>query len=177
MYNLARSALSLSAILAVLSACADSPTQPDVAGALDTSRAEAVTRDVTEEFYHLADTYVQFECEDGSASELIAMEGFIFARATFIQDAAGGFHFREHWMPVGLKGVGVDTGEHYRVKESQHSSANKAMGQAGMYREAFTIVGKDSGSMFKMVVSGRYIVNANGEIVVEKGHARYECVL
>jgi hypothetical protein len=166
--------------VALLAACADAPapTSPSAASPRATlTSSQGAERLVDEWLYDLDGVFTHFICADGTESELIAMQGQIYERYTAVLTPAGGIHVTSHIMPIGLAGVGTESGEEYRVKEGHHGTANQTlMGYAGTFRQSFELVGRESRRTFRVVTTGHYVVNANGEIVVERDQVRTECV-
>ena len=168
--------------IVVLAACdsGDSPTAPlatrvEPSGA-SLSSSGGADRSIDEALYDLSGSFTQIECENGQSSELIELEGQIFERFTVMLDPSGGFHASYHTMPVGLQGVGVVSGEQYRVKEQDHGAFTQTLtGLVGSYRQAVRLVGRASGRSFSMIVRGHYTINANGEITVEREKAIFTC--
>ena len=169
--------ISLVAALLAVAACDrsdNSPTGPlPAASQLNASGAD---RYVEEHFYDLTDSYTAIECENGQASELIKLEGQIFERFVFQFNPGGSVHVSIHTMPVGVKGVGADSGEEYRVKEQEHASYNNSvMGGVGNYRQTVKIVGRTSGARYTLVGRGHYTVNANGELTAVRDTLELQC--
>ena len=181
MWSFARS-VSLLASVVVLAACdaAEFPTapssarlQPQRGPAFQTGGTERV---VEESLYDLTDSYTAIACENGEASELVALSGQIYERFTSMSTPSGASHFAYHTMPVGLRGVGTISGEEYRVKEQEHGSFSQPlMGATGSYRQVLRLDARASGRSFAMVVRGHYTINANGDLVVQREKATFIC--
>lgn len=178
--------ISLLAAVVVLAACSDttSPIDPvaTVPGVTPPERPWAsasdggAVRDVEESLYDMSGSFVAVQCDDGRESELVALEGQIFERFTVVYNPAGGIHVGFHAMPVGLRGVGVESAEEYRAKEQEHGSYGQTtMGAVGSYRQTVRLVGRTSRRSFSLVSRGHYTVNANGEIVVQRDRLITEC--
>jgi hypothetical protein len=79
-------------------------------------------------------------------------------------------------MPIGLKGVGMVSGEEYRVKEQESAVYNQnQMGAVGSYRQIMKLVGLDSRLKYSLVGGGHYTINANGQISVERDKLVLKC--
>ena len=144
------------------------------AGAL--SSVGGAERIVEESLYDMSGSYYAIECQDGQLSELVALQGQIFERWTLLYNASGGIHLGYHTMPVGLTGVGTESGEEYRVKEQEHGSFRQTlMGATGTYRQSLRLQSRTSERSFAMIVRGHYTVNANGEIAVEREEPVIAC--
>lgn len=182
-------AIFVLATAAALAACDMVPTepvpmhrtasagQPSGAGPelVVTSPAPA-SRSTEEWVTNLSGDYWRFVCEDVPQGELIRMEGTIEHRLTLLDDAAGGFHVQYRSRPKGLRGIGVESGEVYRASAREHHTYNETlMGSTETFREVRRLTGTESGREFRMVFTGQFTVNANGELVVHMLDARFEC--
>jgi len=172
----------LAAFASLLAACDRGPTAPGEAAAeraaLAASASGSAERVVKEYLYDMSDSFTQVECPDGTQSELVALEGKIYESFALVWDAAGGVHVRFGTMPVGLRGVGVTTGQEYRVFERDHFTGNQLMtGNVGSYRESFGLVAKQGGPSFVVSIKGNYKVLPTNEFVVERERVSVECKL
>ena len=172
----------LAALAMLLAACDRLPTMPNEAAdgrpALGMAPTGSAERLLEEHLYDMSDTYTQVTCPDGTESELVRLEGQIYERLTLLWDAAGGIHVRLGTMPVGLRGVGVTTGEEYRVFERDHLVGNQLMaGNVGSYRQSFGLVAEKPGASFVVSISGNYRLEPTGEVVVDRERVSVECKL
>jgi hypothetical protein len=175
----------LAALLAasvLIAACGETPLQPSGHRLQPPPLAQAAAgpteRTVEERLYDLSDipTLTMIECEDGTASELVQLEGQIYERTVYLTDATGAYHVTRHTMPIGLRGVGETSGEEYRVRQAERGTYNQtATGATGSFRQTLRLVGRESGSSFLLAFYGHYAVNANGELVVDRSELRLEC--
>lgn len=169
--------IPLVAALLVVAACDRSdntPTGPLPLGAQFNS--SGTDRFVEETIYDLTGSYTAIECDNGKTSELVALEGRIFERFTYQVNPVGAVHIGIHTMPVGLRGVGVVSGEEYRVSERESASYNQTqMGSVGSYRQVVKLVGRSSHSKYSLVSSGHYTINANGELSVQRDRLVLRC--
>jgi len=161
----------------ILAACDGQPTAPASASiATPTSVASSVERTVESYISSFEGVLAGFICEDGTTSELVALEGQLFTRNTVSVNPTGTYHVTSHSMPIGLRGVGVETGQEYRVKEQEHMAVTQAeTGYSGTLRNVFVLTGRESMETFKLVTIARYVVTPQGEIVIERQKERWEC--
>ena len=157
----------------LLAACDTNPVQPAPADAALQSASfssdNGTERWVEESLYDLTDSYAQVVCEDGTESELIALEGQIYERWSAFFTPSGSIHAKLQTMPIGMRGFSTVSGEEYRAKEQNHSTVNQtSMGITGTYRSKISFVGVESKRTFEMTLKGHYTLNANGEWVVER---------
>src|SRR5262245_35269590 len=126
----------LVAVLAI-AACdqSNTPTAPATAATIPTtaqSNAGGAERSVDEWLYDVAGSLIGVECADGRLSELVELQGQIFERFTVVANPVGGYHTVYHTMPIGLRGIGAESGEEFRVKWNDHGSwGQTTMGLVG----------------------------------------------
>lgn len=169
--------IGLVAFAFILAACDGQPTAPASASiATPTSVASSVERTVESYISSFDGVLAGFICEDGTTSELVALEGQLFTRNTVTLNPVGTYHVTSHAMPIGLRGVGVETGQEYRVKEQEHMAVTQAeTGYSGTLRNVFVLTGRESMETFKLVTISRYVVTPQGELVIERQKERWEC--
>lgn len=166
-------------------ACADATTQPPAAVALPTPAlaADGVERWTERRVVDLSDSYYVLACsadgqplEDPEDGELIRMEGVVAVRETLVRDAAGNTHLRWHAIGMGVRGVGVTSGEEFRGREVDHGTYNSQLaGAGGQYHSTRELVGRDSGRRFTMVVTGHYRFAADGSLLVDRHEVETRC--
>ena len=171
-----RRILAVTSSAVALTACQEVPTEV----AMEDVRF-ASERTVEEALYDLTDSHFAFSCdENGNAlelgeGELIRIEGQIFERAMLVRDATGEFHFSLHTMPVNLSGVGVDSGEHFRIVERDKVVASQhGEGNSGSYNSTLKMRG-ETGRTFWMRFSGSYRIGNDGELVRERNSETIVC--
>lgn len=172
MKRIARS-LSFLAAVTMLAACDAGPLEPAVTTAparpASLSQGGGAERFVEEALYDLSDTFAGFECADGFVSELIELEGQIYERWSAVHNPAGGYRAMLHTMPIGLRGIGTESGDEYRVKEQFRATVNQSpMGMTGTFRSKVSFVGGIPTRTFELTIKGHWTMNANGEWVVER---------
>lgn len=174
------------ALLTLAAACDDSPTAPRP-GDVQANRAspklmlgmdERVDprREVRTEVYDLEGSRVMLPCGEDGYTEEIDMQGQIVVRYALVRDGAGGFHVTSQSMPVGLRGVGVESGAEYRIAEHEHLNFNgNVMNELGLFRLTIAFHAPAIGVRGTWVVTSRWVTNANGELVMERQALRAEC--
>lgn len=179
--------MSLVLTAALLVACGDAPSSParpvapraasmaSIATGAASPSAMGATREVQETLYDLSDTFVRFPCGDGY-TEVVRLEGQVYERWTTVWDAAGGVHASLHTMPVGLRGVGLESGAEYRIAERESARFNQTpMAVNSRYELELDVHAPALGVRARLVLGGRYTINANGVVVVERERLRAEC--
>jgi hypothetical protein len=172
--------LAVLAAGALLTAC-DQPLQPSTATPAARQGIAAATSNgadqyITEGVFDLEGTVAFISCNNGAQSDQVALEGKIYDRTTWLFDPTGAVHVTYHIMPVGMRGTSVITGEEYRVKENQTGVANqRETGYTGGFRWALSLVGTASGLSILVESQARYVVNANGELVVHRDESTITC--
>ena len=168
----------------VASACDRAPTSPSslVAAPRTVSLSENATggaeREIAERLSDFTDALVSFPCGD-EYTEQVRMEGAIFERYTITRDGSGGFHVLIHTMPVGLRGIGLTTGAEYRISEREHGVFNQgAMEQTvSSYQSRLVVSAPEIPLRAALVVGGGFVVNANGNVIIERPVLRSDCQL
>ncbi|HSJ16234.1 MAG TPA: hypothetical protein VK939_17645 [Longimicrobiales bacterium] len=162
--------------LLLLAACADAPADlvgappPQASAEPGIQQAPAIwVEDVTGVMF-------QVQCEPGVQSEVITLEGQLVYRFNVIVDGRGGVHINSSIRPDGLRGIGQDSGEEYRVAEQAHESwLTTPTVRSGAYYSRITMVGRTSKQRFTVLYTGLFVVNANDELVVARSDYQVEC--
>ena len=157
-------------------------TLPLFAAESNGAASQSQERIVQEFLYDLSDSTFFFSCGPNGETlpitegEPIDVEGHVFERITVLYDGVGGIHTNMNSMPVNLRGIGVYSGEEFRVVESGRVVANQRdAGIVGSYTETFKMVGQTTHRSFSMVGRGHYVIDANGDITVSRDVLRVEC--
>ena len=165
----------LAALLAACDVTPSSPTAPAAGAFSPTALAAGAVREVEENVYDLTDSFVQIPCGD-SYTEVVQLQGQIYERFTLLWDAKGGLHASLHTMPVGMRGVGMESGAEYRIAERETGVFNATpMSENSTYTLKLNVHAPALGVRARLVIGGRYVINANGELVVEREVLRAEC--
>ena len=176
MTRLARLLPSLAAF--ALAACAD-PTAPAGGAPPRASAAggEGTLRSVAEHVYDLSGTLTMYTCADGTESELIAMHGAVYHKVTQRQTPTGMVHYQEQSMPVGLGGVGVESGHAYRIVERHQMNVRiTPEQQAGFYRDSWTIRNAATGASAVLVFAIHWRFEPDGDLDVSRELERAGCM-
>ena len=138
-------------------------------------------REVVVDTIDLNGSYQAIPCGvdgDGPYTEMMAMEGIIVTRSQVIRDEAGGYHASSQWMPVGLRGIGLESGAEYRIAERENINFHSnAMGDGSSFRYVIKWHAPALGTRGTWEVMSHYTVNANGELVRESSAVRASCSL
>jgi hypothetical protein len=118
---------------------------------------------------------VALPCGDRYTEEAL-VEGKMYERWVTTLDGARGVHATLHTMPIGLRGVGLTSGAEYRVTEREQVAFTQTlMAGTGSYQHFLTAAAPALGLRLRLVIGGRFVLNANGEYVVEQPTLRGEC--
>ena len=168
----------------LITACADAPT---ASRSIDRPTASPTAssspeHSVEEALYDMDGSSYRFACTaDGEPAEedegeLVRMHGQIYEKYATRHDANGGVHLTIQTMPVGLGGIGEESGEAFRVKEQQHAAYSARLsGLTGAWRSELKLTGLETGRTFFMVVRGNYRVSMEGTVVVERVSTSISC--
>jgi hypothetical protein len=167
-------ALAVSACALVLSAGTGNATQKEASNGAE--------RTVFEALYDQSDSFYVFPCsEDGEVipedeGELIDIEGQIYERVVFLIDGTGEYHYQMRILPVGLRGVGVISGEEFRITEAdQRVGTQRLAGGTGSYRGHLKMIGAETRRTFWMTYGGHYNIAPDGTVKVTREDLRAEC--
>ena len=169
---------------AVLAGCSNepvAPASPRFAPAVPSSASTSVERFVEERLTNLDGVIVQLACEDGRNSEQVVLEGQVFVRETITINPSGTIIATNHSMPIGVRGVGVDSRQEYRVKELNHFAVSqREVGYAGTDRSVFELTNRATRETFKLVVVSHFVVAPQpgspfGKVVVDRETVRMKC--
>jgi hypothetical protein len=171
--------LPFAAVL-LLGACADAATAPTAVGAprLAVVGENGARRFTQDELYDFGgDGVVQFTCEDGTQSEPVQLFGTLFERYTFTQTPSGGLHYLSSTMPVGLHGVGVVSGQEYRVVERAHSAAHYDEDDqgGGSLHETLILRARDTRETFGITYLVQWRFAGSGDMTVNRWKERETC--
>jgi hypothetical protein len=144
--------------------------------------ASGAERIVETALYDMSDSTFFFSCGPNGErlpetdGEPIDIEGQIFERISFVYDPAGGMHFNLDTMPVDLSGIGLLSGEEFRVVETDKYIANQRLaGVVGAWRQTFSLIGKDTHRSFTIVSTGSYTISAEGRPMRSRSEVSIEC--
>jgi hypothetical protein len=160
-----------------LGACDRAPTAPtESAGPSGYPVSSAiVARYMEHSVSEIWGTYWQFECDDGYESEFIRLEGVVHNWMTLLDDAAGGFHFQWRSNATGARGIGEESGEVFRVVDTDNDVYNEAGDtRTGTLRSTRRLIATGSGRGFTMVWTARYLV-ADGTLLIHRQETQFEC--
>jgi hypothetical protein len=153
-----------------------------VVNATQEQASDGAERTVFEALYDQSDSFYSFACsEDGEVipeedGELIDIEGQIYERLVFLTDGTGEYHYQMHSMPVGLRGIGVTSGEEFRVIEADHmSGSQRSAGGTGSFHGHMKMTGKDTHRTFWLRFGGHYNVAPDGTVKVSRDNLSQEC--
>ena len=157
----------------LLGACADLPTASPATGAprLDVAGDNGALRYTYDELYEFTgDSYVQFTCFDGTESEPVQLFGQIFERYTFMRTPSGQLQYVSSTMPVGLYGVGLESGQEYRVVEREQSSVHydEDGKGGGSLHETISLRARDTHETFGITYLVRWKFAESGDMIVNR---------
>jgi hypothetical protein len=175
MYRLKMLLALAGSVLLLATGCADGSTDPVTGPPVQTNSVNAQgggetwVEDMTGVVY-------QIVCEPGVQSEPVELHGSLVYRFQVLTDGSGGVHINSSMRPDGLSGVGLDTGEAYRVAERDHQTwLTTQTVRSGTVISRLTMAGRESGQRFTVVHTGHFTINANGDLVAGRSDTSYEC--
>jgi hypothetical protein len=166
-------------LLLLLAACDAAPLAPTGSGTArpaprTSAAADEADRPSWEAVEVLEDFTVTLYCADGGQSESVRLTGQIAHRSTFKQTPAGVVLALDQSRPLTLAGVGVESGQPYRVVYREHDWGHYGeAGISGLNRETWTLRNLVTHATFTLTYAIRYAFDENGELTVsrEREHA------
>jgi hypothetical protein len=168
--------LAATVLLAACDGASTNLTEP-TAPLAPTAASASVDRVIDEQrVIDMTGTLVGFECDDGTETELVELEGTIVRREVTTITPSGAIIFTSHSRPMGLRGTGTVSGHEYRVVEKEHYAVSqREPGYAGTFRIVYELTNRVTMKTYKIVEAGHYTVAENGTVVVEREKIRGEC--
>jgi hypothetical protein len=115
-------------------------------------------------------------CANGGLGENVDGIVKIHQVLGFTDDGAGGTHFH---IEANVQGVGIGsvTGESYRFRFNGSQDENATAGGAQSFEETIrnVVSSMDSDTTFTMTIVAKFTVNANGDVVVDRGAPTVTC--
>ena len=118
-------------------------------------------------------------CANGGAGEVVfASDLRLHVLLSVTTDAAGGFHLRSHFQPMGGDGVGQDTGDKYQA--TGHSLDGFNLNSGGLpfedtFVENFRWIGRGPGNNLLVHTQVHLTVNENGVVTAIVDNSSVEC--
>ena len=180
MNRIMRTAASLATLLLLASACSDSPVAPEgapLAGAAGTRTfADGATQEVRVHRYDLEGATISWYCGDEPENEFVLMSGQVVEKEMWSWLPTGALHLRVSAKGEGLGGIGLESGDEYRYAEGEKIVFNDApMGTTSMYSSTFRLINQRTKQGLTLIQRARFVVNANGELVIERSGQTAHC--
>jgi hypothetical protein len=114
-------------------------------------------------------------CAAGGAGEDVHLTGALHDMTHVTIDNTGGFHIMTLSQPMGVKGVGLTTGDNYQGTGAQVESFNGSVGETYTLVYNFRIIGQGKGNNFILHETRHATVNANGEATSQVDNLTSDC--
>jgi len=110
--------------------------------------------------------------------EFVLLSGDLHVLITSEVDENGGIHFKSHFQPQGISGVGSVTGDKYQGTGVTQSHTNDHDGLAfeTTFVNNFRIIGQGSGNNLLVHTTFHVTVNANGVVTANVLNSSVECM-
>lgn len=169
---------ALAAAVLLLGACADATTAPSPVAAPSLDRDNGAIRSTVTWVDEIWEGRIeQFTCQDGRQSEPVQLSGAIAERHAFMLTPSGRTLHVESSMPVGVKGVGLVTGQEYRVVDRSHVTARYDENDAGggAMHETLLLRGLETGETYAITYLVQWRMGGPGEILVNRWIEKETC--
>ena len=169
--------LTATVFLAACDAGSAVPTSPHAPPrAIPATPSSSVERSYEEWVSDFEGVTAYFICADGTESEGVALEGYLYNRNATVATPAGSYIMTSHTLAKGLRGTGTVTGQEYRVREQDLYAVNqREVGYAGAHRHLYELTGTVTMETFKLMVIQHWVITPDGKYVVEREEVRSEC--
>jgi len=117
-------------------------------------------------------------CAAGGAGEVISISGNLHVLIAVTLDDTGGFHYKDHFQPQGLRGQGLTTGDKYQgtgVTQFQMNVSAASLPYEFTYVNNFRMIGQGPGNNFTVHENVHVRVNADGTATAEVDNFKVEC--
>ena len=117
-------------------------------------------------------------CACDGVGEFIEFTGSIHKMLYIKIDNNGIWHWKFHNHPIGVKGIGLTTGDIYNVNGGMSSITKTTPDMLPInmnYIDKTKIIGPGPDNNYSMYIHEHMTMNANGEITVEFSDIRIEC--
>ena len=119
--------------------------------------------------YHMPVSPSSFEvpCANGGAGEIVNFTGYLHVTEHTTFDANGGFHLAWSVNPMGVVGVGEDSGDTYRGVGCTSQSvyvAPDGLPITATYVDNFGVIGTGQAPNLFMKTIDRFTIDANGNV-------------
>ena len=168
--------LTATVFLAACDGDSADPTSPRATPrAIPESSSSSVERWEEEWVSDFDGVFTKFFCEDGTETELVALTGQLYQRHSTKLNPTGTYTMTSHTMPIGLRGIGTETGHEYRVDEQQHYAVSqREVGYTGSIRQVILLKNRVTMETYKLVSRSHYVVTPNG-MEMQRDSERWEC--
>jgi hypothetical protein len=166
-------------VAGLLLGCGDvarGPTGPDPLAAplLDASAASATNVILNDQVPFNRTVFVS--CANGGTGELVVISGTLHVLIHETISSSGNDHFKVHFQPQGISGVGLTTGDQYRATgvTQEHFNFNN-LPVNDTFVDNFRIIGQGPGNNFLVHENFHFTINANGELTAVHDNLTVDC--
>jgi len=111
------------------------------------------------------------------SGDFVVLTGDLHTLITSETDANGGIHFKSHFQPQGISGIGVPSGDKYQGTGVTQSQTNDSSSLAfeTTFINNFRIIGQGKGNNFLVHQTIHVTVNANGDVTADVSNISVDC--
>ena len=161
-------------VVCVAAACADAPLAPsEMSAAVPQFAAATSTTSTIVPFATV--TFVP--CANGGAGEAVLLTGNLHVLLHTTISNSGNAHFKVHFQPQGVSGVGLTTGDNYQGTGVTQPEANfnDPLPVTRTFINNFRIIGQGTGNNLLVHQNAHLTINANGEVTATVSNTSVEC--
>jgi hypothetical protein len=121
--------------------------------------------------------FVFVPCAAGGAGEVIEVSGPLHILSHVTISNSGNFHFKIHFQPQGISGVGLTTGDKYQATgvTQEEFNSNAPLPITDTYVNNFRMIGQGPGNNFLVHQNFHITINANGDVTSLHNNSSVEC--
>lgn len=113
-------------------------------------------------------------CAAGGAGEFVLISGDLHVKVSMTSNN-NAFHFRTHFQPMGVVGLGLITGDRYHAVGVTRSSDSVSGAATATYVNNFRLISEGSGGNLQVHSNVHLSFDANGILRAEVSHNTVSC--
>jgi hypothetical protein len=123
----------------------------------------------------LTDFTLFIPCALDGAGEDVHITGTLHDMYHFTMDDTGGYHLVLLTQPMGVKGVGLTSGDVYQGTGGNIEQFEGNIEELSTFVNNFRIIGPGPGNNFTVHETYHFTINANGEVTAEVANLSADC--
>jgi len=111
------------------------------------------------------------------SGDAVLLTGDLHTLITAETDKNGGLHFKDHFQPQGISGIGVPSGAKYQATgvTQDHENIHSGLASEFTFIDNYRIIGQGPGNNFLFHTTVHVTVNANGDVTATVLNTSVDC--